>query len=99
VKKVVRAFPFLFFILLLDRFFFLPGRMDAVWQHDFGANIGDPIVFSSIEIISNFEIQVKKTNNFTNCYLLGCYFGNLYLIDAQNFTLSKYSEIDLNTIW
>lgn len=99
MKKIVRAVPFFLFILLLDRFFFLPGRMDTLWQHDSGSNFGDPIVFDNIEIISNFEIQIKKTNNFTNCYLLGCYFGNLYLIDTQNFSFSKYSELESNTTW
>ncbi|MCF6128988.1 hypothetical protein L1S35_04835 [Flavobacterium sp. AS60] len=94
MKKIIRILPFFLFILLLDRFFFLPGRMDATWQYEKGINLGDPITFDNIEIINNFEVMVRKSGEFNSCYLLGCYFGNLYLLDSKALKYTKYTEIE-----
>ena len=94
MKKIIRILPFFLFVLLLDRFFFLPGRMDATWEYEKGANLGDPITFENIDILNNFEIQIQKAGELNECYLLGCYFGNLYLLDTQTLKYTKYVEFE-----
>ena len=86
--------PFFLMVLTLDRFFFLPGRMDATWEYEKGTNLRDPIAFDNIEIINIFEITVRKTGELNSCYLLGCYFGNLYLLDKQTFKYTKYFKLE-----
>ena len=73
---------------------FLPGRMDVSWGYEKGINMGDPITFDNIEIINNFEIQIQKAGELNECYLLGCYFGNLYLLDKQTFNYTKYFKLE-----
>lgn len=97
MKKIIRIVPFFLFVLTLDRFFYLPGRMDATWEYEKGTNLGDPITFDNIEIINNFEITVRKTGESNSCYLLGCYFGNLYLLDSQTLKYTKYVELEEST--
>ena len=82
------------FLLLLDRFFFLPGRMDATWEFKKGLFFGDPISYENIEIINNLEIRINKTGNSYSCYLLGCYYGNLYLLETQTLQYTKYCIIE-----
>lgn len=94
MKKIIGILPFFLFVFLLDRFMFLPGRMDATWEYEEGTNIGNPITFENIYIINNFEIQVKKSGELNSCYLLGCYFGNLYLLDTQTLKYTKYVELE-----
>ena len=47
-------------------------------------------------IINNFEIQIQKAGELNECYLLGCYFGNLYLLDSQSLKYTKYTELEEN---
>lgn len=88
--------PVFLFVFVLDRLMFLPGRMDATWQYETGINLGDPITFENIDIINNFEIKIRKVGELNECYLLGCYFGNLYLLNSQTIEYSKYVELDEN---
>lgn len=95
MKKIIRILPFLLFVLLLDRFFFLPGRMDGNWQYQKGYFFGDPISFDQIDIINNFELKISESTQKTkSCYLLGCYFGKLYLLDKETLNYSKYSKFE-----
>lgn len=80
--------------MLLDRFFFLPGRMDASWEFEKGIYLGDPISYENIEIIDNLEIRINKTGKTYSCYLLGCYFGNLYLLETQTMQYAKYCQLE-----
>lgn len=70
--------------------------MDATWGYEKGINMGDSITFDNIEIINNFEIKIQKAGELNECYLLGCYFGNLYLLELQMLKYSKYSELEEN---
>jgi len=97
VKKIIRIIPFFLFIVLIDRFFFLPGRMDATWEFEKGTYMGDSITFENINILNNFVIQIQKTGELNECYLLGCYFGNLYLLNSQTLKYTKYVELDEST--
>ena len=73
---------------------FLPSRMDATWEYEKGTNMGDPISFENIDIVNNFEIKIQKSGESNSCYLLGCYFGNLYLLDSQTLKYTKYVKLD-----
>lgn len=84
----------LLFLFLIDRFMFLPGRMDGIWQYDTGTFAGDPIAYDNIVIINNFEIQISKSSKFDSFYLLGCYFGRLYLLEKTSLNYTKYIEVE-----
>ncbi|HNP33141.1 MAG TPA: hypothetical protein PKN96_07595 [Flavobacterium sp.] len=92
IKKILRTWPLFLFILLLDRFFFLPGRMDGTWQYDEGAYIETPINFSNIEIKNNFEVRIHRDKKSEMFYLLGCYFGRLYLLNEAELNYTKLIE-------
>ncbi|MGV3696301.1 hypothetical protein [Flavobacterium sp.] len=95
MRKIFRAWPFLLFILLLDRFFLLPARMDAMWQYESGVNAGDIIFYDNIEIISNLEIVIHANKKSQSFYLLGCYFGNLYLLETRSLEYTKYGTLEM----
>ena len=86
--------PFFLFVFVLDRLMFLLGRMDATWEYEKGINMGDSVTFDDIYILNNFEIQIQKSGKLNECYLLGCYFGNLYLLDKQTFKYTKYFKLE-----
>ncbi len=95
MKKLLRTWPFFAFIFLLDRFFFLPGRMEGSWQYEKGFYMGDPITFEHIDIVDNFQLKIAESSKKINsCYLLGCYFGNLYLLDKETLDYSKYVKYE-----
>ena len=68
--------------------------MNTTWEFNKGNDMGNPITFENIDIISNFEIQIQKSGELNSCYLLGCYFGNLYLLDTQTFKYTRYTELE-----
>lgn len=87
--------PLFLFVLILDRFLFLPGRMDGIWQYEKGTYIGNSISFTyDIDIKDNFEIEIQLDKKIDSFYLLGCYFGTLYLLDKQTFEYSKYVKYE-----
>ena len=90
MKKIIRILPFLLLLLVLDRFLFLPGRMNGTWVYVQGTNIGDEITFENIDIVSNFETKIQKGKKWDSFYLLGCYFGNLYLLNKETLEYTKY---------
>lgn len=91
MKKVIRALPFLLALLVFDRLLFLPGRMDGTWEYEKGTYIGDMISFDhNIDIINNFEIEIQKSQKFDSFYLLGCYFGTLYLLNKNTLEYTTY---------
>jgi hypothetical protein len=67
MKKIIRILPFFLFIVTLDRFMFLPGRMDATWEFEKGTYMGDYITFENINILNNFEIQIQKSGELNEC--------------------------------
>lgn len=68
--------------------------MDGSWEYEKGTYLGNSISYENIEIINNFEIQIIKSGKFDSFYLLGCYFGNLYLLDTQTLEYTKYNKIE-----
>ena len=94
MKSIIRILPFFLFVFILDRFMFLPGRMNATWEFEKGTYTGDSVTFDDIYILNNFEIQIQKSGKLNEYYLLGCYFGNLYLLDKQTFKYTKYFKLE-----
>ena len=70
--------------------------MDTTLEYEKGTYMGESIAFENIEIINNFEIKIQKAGNLNTFYLLGCYFGNLYLLDAKTLNYTKYVELEVS---
>jgi hypothetical protein len=94
VKKRVEILLFILVILVLDRFLFLPGRMNGTWEYRTGTNIGDSITFENIDIVNNFEVKISTSKKLDSFYLLGCYFGTLYLLDKDTMEYTVYEEYE-----
>jgi hypothetical protein len=94
VKKRVEILLFILVILVLDRFLFLPGRMNGTWEYRTGTNIGDSITFENIDIVNNFEVKISTSKKLDSFYLLGCYFGTLYLLDKDTLEYTVYEEYE-----
>lgn len=94
MNKVVTYILFIIFIFLLDRFFFLPGRMDGNWEYESGVNAGDYITFKNIDIVSNYEIKISANRSFDSFYLIGCYLGTLYLLDKNTLEYTEYNKVE-----
>lgn len=98
MKKRVEIIPILLFILtllVLDRFLFLPGRMEGTWDYEKSTFIGDSISFShNIDIVDNFEIKIQDNKKLDSFYLVGCYFGNLYLLNKETLEYTKYVKFE-----
>lgn len=81
-------------LLVLDRFLFLPGRMNGTWEYQTGNNIGDSITFDNIDIVNNFEVKISTRKKLDSFYLLGCYFGTLYLLDKDTMEYTVYEKYE-----
>ncbi len=65
--------------------------MAGTWEYEKGTHIGDEITFDqNIDIINNFEIKISGNRQLDSFYLLGCYFGTLYLLDKDTFEYTTY---------
>ncbi len=94
MNKIVTPFLFFLFLFLMDRFFFLPGRMNGSWEYENGSNAGDIITFQDIDILNNCEIKVRINKNSTSFYLVGCYFGTLYLLNEDTLEYTRYTVLE-----
>lgn len=88
--------PLLFFVFLVDRFMLLPGRMKGSWEYVKGTYIDDSIAFEDIDIFNNFEITIRNGSKRDSFYLLGCYFGKLYLLNESTM---EYTEYNKREVW
>jgi len=92
--------PFLFVLLVFDRFLFLPGRMAGTWEYEKGTFIGDSITFTeNIDIVNNFEVNILEDKKLDSFYLLGCYFGTIYLLNKATLEYTTYVESEQNDSW
>lgn len=95
MKKIINILPVLLLVFVIDRFLFLPGRMSGEWEYEKGAFMGDSIEFSeNIDIVSNFEVTLQKNKNLDSFYLLGCYFGTIYLLDKDTLEYTVYNAVE-----
>lgn len=98
--KIIPIFLFVLTILVLDRFLFLPGRMEGTWDYAYGTYIGDSISFTqNIDIVNNFEVKIQDNKKLDSFYLVGCYFGNLYLLNKETLEYTKYVAYESNADW
>ncbi|MFN3968281.1 hypothetical protein [Flavobacterium sp.] len=94
MRKAVEIVLFLLVVFVFDRFLFLPGRMNGTWDYKTGTNIGDSITFENIDIVNNFEVKISNSKKLDSFYLLGCYFGTLYLLDKDTLEYTVYEEYE-----
>lgn len=94
MRKAVEILLFILVFLVLDRFLFLPGRMNGTWEYKKGTNIGDSITFDNIDIVNNFEVKISSSRKLDSFYLLGCYFGTLYLLDKDTLEYTTYVAVE-----
>lgn len=72
--------------------------MNGTWKYQTGTNIGDSITFENIDIVNNFEVKISTSRKLDSFYLLGCYFGTLYLLDKDTMEYTvykKYKPLDI----
>ena len=80
--------------LILDRFLFMQKRLlNSLFQFESGVYIGDPISTSqNIKLKNNLEIQISKNEKSKSFYVLGFYFGELYLLEKETLKFTEYIE-------
>lgn len=54
--------------------------------------MGDSITFNNIDIVNNYEIKISANRDFDSFYLIGCYFGRLYLLDKDTLQFTQYVQ-------
>jgi hypothetical protein len=103
-RKIIIVIAF-FLLFIIDRYTWMPERVQGkAWLHESGRGLGDPIVYkwdfklNGSEIIFNNNNKSKEDypyvyrNRQSEFYLLGCYFGNLYIFDKKRKVIIVYSE-------
>jgi hypothetical protein len=68
--------------------------MDGTWHYEYGTYIGDSIIFQNIDIVNNFEVKIRENKKLDSFYLVGCYFGTLYLLNKDNLEYTVYVEYE-----
>jgi hypothetical protein len=68
--------------------------MNGTWDYVKGTSVGDSITFENIDIVNNFEVKISNSNKLDSFYLLGCYFGTLYLLDKDTLEYTVYEKYE-----
>lgn len=94
----------LFLLFVIDRFTWMSERVKGkTWMKESGRNLGDPIAYKWDFTLNGSDLVFNDNKNkedypfvFKNrqskFYLLGCYFGNLYILDKIRNEVIIYSE-------
>lgn len=100
MKNSIKLALIFFLIILGDRFLFMPNRLNTVWEFERGNYIGDPISKNqNIKVLNNFEIKISKNEKSTSFYVIGCYFGKLYLLEKKTLKYNEYSKFEGSGLW
>ncbi|MBA0884291.1 hypothetical protein [Flavobacterium undicola] len=92
MKKSFQIILIVFLLFIGDRFLFMSNRLNGVWEYETGSYIGDPISKKqNMNVRNNFEIQIYKNDKLVSYYLLGCYFGELYLLEKETLKYTRYT--------
>lgn len=103
-KKAIYIIIVSIIIFIVDRYKWMPERAQQLWQWEKGLSLGDPISYNQDFEISGFKILFKNNkskedypvvykNRKSDFYLLGCYFGKLYIYDIKrNKTIIYYDR-------
>ncbi len=81
----------------------MPKRLTInTWLHESGPTLGEPIKYDWDFLLNNNELVFKTTtygdyefinkNRQSKFYFIGCYFGNLYIVDSNKNKLIIYSK-------
>ena len=94
MKKAFISITIILLTLILDRFLFMEKRLlNNLFEFERGVYVGDPISASqNIKLKNNFEIQISKNGNSKSFYVLGIYFGELYLLEKESLRFAEYAE-------
>ena len=76
-------------ILFIDRYAIMPKRLKGTWEFQRGAYIRDPIVYKQHFYLKGNDVVFKGGEKF---FLLGCYFGQLFLYDPVCGDITRYSR-------
>jgi len=101
-RKVIIVLAFIS-LLVIDRFLWMPERIETLWLNERGRNLGDPISYnqdfklngSKIIFLNNKDsvnypgVYQNRKGNF---YLTGCYFGYLFIYDKSKDDMIIYSD-------
>jgi hypothetical protein len=96
MKKIIKILAIILFVILIDRIFLMPKRVQGVWEYESGSYFGDPIAFKQDfelkkgKIIFNYRKKISSRSK--KPYLLGCYFGQMILYDFSELQLTRYSK-------
>jgi hypothetical protein len=86
----------LFLLIIIDRFYFMPSRLNDIWQWDSGCLMGDPISYKQDFELHGFEIvfngQKKVSHRNKKFLLIGCYFGEMLLYDPADGRIAHYNK-------
>jgi hypothetical protein len=100
MNKSSKLILILFSIVIIDRFSFMPGRINTVWEFETGNYIGDPISqIQNIKVLNNFEIEIFKNEKSASFYVIGCYFGGLYLLEKKTLKYNEYTRFEGSDTW
>ena len=50
-------------------------------------------------LLNNFEIEISKNEKSASFYVIGCYFGGLYLLEKETLKYNMYSEFEGSDMW
>ncbi|MET0946467.1 MAG: hypothetical protein ABWY22_13730 [Flavobacterium sp.] len=94
MKKTFISITIILLVLIVDRFLFMEKRLlNNLFEFERGVYVGDPISASqNIKLKNNFEIQISKNENSKSFYVLGIYFGELYLLEKGSLRFTEYAE-------
>ncbi|MDQ7960823.1 hypothetical protein [Flavobacterium lindanitolerans] len=91
-------------LFIIDRFVWMPERVKGkTWMLESGRNLGDPMAYKWDFMLNGSEIVFNDNkrkedypsvyrNRQSKFYLLGCYFGNFYILDKIRREVIIYSE-------
>ncbi|MFA7444646.1 MAG: hypothetical protein WCY89_01765 [Flavobacteriaceae bacterium] len=91
-------------LFIIDRFTWMPERVKGkTWMQESGRSLGDPMIYKWDFVLNGSEIVFNDNkseedypfvfrNRQSKFYLLGCYFGNLYILDKIKHEVIIYSE-------
>lgn len=101
--KILIGLVCVFSIFTIDRFYFMENRLNEIWLHNSGRSFGEPLSINQNFIVKRnriYFINFIDKENFPKTYkntqsdffLLGCYFGNMYIWDIDRKEITVYSK-------
>lgn len=102
-KRIIIVIVTLVLLFVADRYLWMTDRAKKTWVNQSGRNLGDPIAYNQDFDIKDSEIIFKNNktedeypfvfrNRQSKFYLLGCYFGTLYIRDLNRKETIVYSD-------